>query len=69
MLIHRHKIGLPLRGSHSQLADCLLDLKMGSTMAAADKEFSSAVLALADTLGLLIGLIDVSYPSNVPSNA
>ena len=35
----------------------LVDREMGSTMAAADKQFSSAFLTLADTLGLLVGLI------------
>jgi hypothetical protein len=39
------------------VSDYLLEIEMGSTMAAADKEFSSAFLALAATLGLLVGLI------------
>ena len=35
----------------------LMDREIGSTMAAADKQFSSAFLTLVDTLGLLVGLI------------
>ena len=35
----------------------LVDREMGSTMAAADKQFSSAFLTLAYTLGFLVGLI------------
>jgi hypothetical protein len=38
-------------------------------MAAADKLFSSAFLALVDTLGLLVGLIWVSNSSIEASNA
>jgi hypothetical protein len=53
---------------HSQISLCyaavkplsvlvlMVDREMGSTMAAADKEFSSAVLTLVDTFCLLIGL-------------
>ena len=46
-----------------------VDREMGSTMAAADKLFSSAFLTLVDTLGLLVGLIWVSNSSIEGSNA
>jgi hypothetical protein len=47
----------------------LMDREMGSTMAATDKLFSSAFLALVDTLGLLVGLIWVSNSTIEASNA